>query len=320
MGSVATPEAPQASSGYDQNYRVPTTPPGESYGGEEAGKPQPGGASIDSPVRRGLGAVKDWAAPSAFAADHDVSEEYIIRTGDLTLRCEDIDKSITAINALAAKYKGSITGSSINKDYEGRRSGYITIRVPSPDFMTAFTELAKVAELVSQNIQTQDAGQEYLAAVSRLDALNTEQATLQEMLKEALAVQRTRGLGEGYSVLLDTQSRLSEVTAQINEVEMRAGALADQITRSTITVNLTEKPSLPGTQPQAGVFRWDLGPVFKDAVHNLLANLRGLLHWLIRFFVEGYWFWWALIILGGRWAWRRLKPRIMAKPKAAAVE
>lgn len=318
MGSVATAEAPEANSGYDQSYRQPTTPPGEAYAVEEAG--QPGGASIDSPVRRGLGAVKAWAAPSAFAADHDVSEEYIIRTGDLTLRCEDIDQSITAINALAAKYKGSITGSSINKDYEGRRSGYITIRIPSKDFMAAFSELAKVAELVSQNIQTQDASQEYLAAISRLDALNTEQATLQEMLKEALAVQRARGLGEGYSVLLDTQSRLSQVTAQINEVEMRAGALADQVTRSTITVNLTEKPSLPGTQPQAGVFRWDLGPVFKDAVHNLLANLRGLLHWLIRFFVEGYWFWWALIILGGRWAWKRLKPRIMAKPKAAAAE
>jgi hypothetical protein len=139
------------------------------------------------------------------------------------------------------------------------------------------------------------------------------------MLDEALAVQRSRGLGEAYKVLLDTQSRLSEVTAEIQGVEDRVKALADQITRSTITLSLTENPKIPvNTAPDK--FNWGLGATFNSAVRDLMETARGFTQGVIYFVVTLQWIWWLLFFFAARWAWKYYKKVIgtdkTAKPAA----
>lgn len=284
--------------------------PGAAMAPEEAPSPSGSPAGNSRVGMKKLLSVPDiggWVAPKAFAQDHQISDQYLIRTGQIDLRTDSVGESVRTITEIAKKHQGSITGSSIQKDYEGHSSGYVTLRVPSDRFFATFDELLGVGEVTNQNTQSQDVGQEYVAQISRLNSLMAEQATLQKMLDEALAVQRSRGLGEAYKVMLDTQARLSDVSAQIQQVETSAKALADQITRSTITVNLTENPSLPISQPRPDTFRWDFSAVFNDSVRNLMENLRATSHSLIRFSVSLVWIWWIVIYFILRRFWKPIK-------------
>jgi hypothetical protein len=105
------------------------------------------------------------------------------------------------------------------------------------------------------------------------------------------------------------------VTAEIQGVEDRVKALADQITRSTITLSLTENPKIPVTEPDK--FNWGLGTTFNLAVRDLMETARGFVNGVIYFVVTLQWIWWLLFFFVARWAWRYYR-RIMATEKRAA--
>jgi hypothetical protein len=284
----------------------------------------PGVDSSDPRVLAGFPNIDSWILPKAYAQDNLSGDKYLIRNGDISLKLDNIDDGQSAATAIAAKYGGTITNTNIRKDNAGYRAGTITLRIPSDKFMQVWSELMQIkgAEIITQSISTQDVGGEYVSQVSRMKALAAEQQTLQKMLDEALAVQRSRGLGEAYKVLLDTQSRLSEVTAQIQGVEDRIKAMADQITRSTITLEMTENPKIPAVAPDT--FNWGMGNTFNAAVRDLMVGVRGFLNGAIYFIVTLQWIWWLLIFFAARWAWSfyrkwagREQKRIPAEPVAS---
>lgn len=243
-----------------------------------------------------------WLTPEAWAADHNVDEKYLVRSGSLDVHVDSVQDTLTKISGIASRFGGSVTDSSISKDDAGHHSGFVTLRVPAKSFFDAWNELGKIGELSNLNIKGEDVGQEYVSSITHMRTLMAEQATLEKMLADALAVQRSRGLGEAYKVLLETQTRLSEVTEEIQGVEDRVNALSDQITRSTITVNLTENPSLPVAQPDK--FNWGVGATFNSSVRDLMELARGAVNGLIHFVVTLQWLWWLLAFFACRWLWR----------------
>jgi hypothetical protein len=242
--------------------------------------------------------IESWFSPAAYAADSGVDIKYLIRTGTIVTRVEDFDAAQGEVNAVAAKYGGLVTDSQITNIGDNQRQGSLTLRIPNTRFIEAFNELRKLGETDSENVGSQDVSHEYVSAVSQLKNLNAEQETLRQMLAEALAVQRSRGLGDAYTMLLDTQKRLSEVSGQIQSTEGRIGQLADQITRSTITVTLIQRDRV-----ESGEFSWGLGATFDKAKHDVVLGLRNFLNGLLYLAVAGWmWVWpWALI---GYIAWR----------------
>jgi hypothetical protein len=248
-----------------------------------------------------------WFSPEAYAADTKPAEQYLIRNGDMLLNIENYDKAAKAVSDVADKYGGVVTDSNMQKNYDGTRNGYVTLRIPSKDFFAAWGELLKIGDVLSQNTTSQDVSQEYVAAVSRMKNLIVEQTTLQGMLADARETQRTKGLGEAYKILLDTQERLSNVTGELQSTEDQIAQLADKITRSTIKVNLGEKAVY-----QANEFTWGFGDTFKAAGKAVVLGVKGFINWLIFFIVTTAW-WLALIILAARMLWLRWR-----KKRAAA--
>jgi len=287
----------------------------------DAGRKAPlasGGQPSTQALSSGRSIIESWFAPAAYAQDHQIDEKYIVRTGTLEIHADNVQDSVNRISTIVAKYGGNVSDSSISKDDAGHHSGFVTLRVPSKNFFGAWNELSQVGELINQSIKSEDVGQTYVSSVSHMRTLLAEQATLEKMLDEALAVQRKRGLGEGYKVLLDTQARLSQVTEEIHSVEDRVSALADQITRSSITINLTENPKIPVAQPDT--FNWGVGATFNSSVRDLMEIARGLLNSAIHFTVTLQWLWWLLAYFGLRAGWRLLSKYLRSTEKPAAVE
>jgi hypothetical protein len=268
-----------------------------------------------------LDKLESWMLPEAYAQDHAVDERYLVREGNCTLEVDSYKTAADKISGLSRKYEGLVSDTHSTKNYDETIEGWIKIRVPAGKFFDAWTEILEIGEVQDETISSQDVSRQYVGYVTRLKNLTAEQSTLQKMLEEALAVQRSRGLGEGYSILLDTQERLFDVTGQIESTEDQLNVLADRVTRSTITVSLRE--AKPLKQQVKEEFSWGLGTTAGTAYQDLLKNLRGAAQGFV-YFIITCWTWvipWLIVILIGRWAWRRwVTPKLagMSKPVAAA--
>lgn len=308
VGDMALP----AESGVGEDSQYSSAKRSAGMYGENAPPPLPGSKGGVGPEFKPEAYAKEqfkldrWFSPAAYAADTKPDEQYLIRNGDIALQIESYDKAAQAVSDVAAKYGGVVTDSNMEKAYDGTRSGFVTLRVPSAKFFEAWADLLALGEVTHQNSTAQDVSQQYVAAVSRLKNLTTEQATLQGMLADAREVQRTRGLGEAYKVLLDTQARLSEVTGELQATEDQVSQLADQITRSTIKVNLAEKAVYKSEE-----FTWGFGDTFKAAGKAVVLGFKGFINWLIFFAVTTAW-WLALIIWWLRVMWLRWRKKRQA--------
>lgn len=274
--------------------------------------------------------IESWFLPKAYAADHQLDERYLIRDGECSLQADSYKDAAGQVEGIAKLYNGMIADSHSQKLHDESVEGWIKLRIPSENFFDAWRDVREIGEVQEESVSTQDVSQKYVGYVSRLKNLMAEQEVLTEMLDEALAVQRARGLGEGYSILLDTQERLFKVTGEIESTEDRLGALADQITRSTITVRITEIKKLPEQIKQT--FSWGFGETAGGAFKSLQFKLRDMAQGLIYFLIT-CWTWlvpWAIFIWIGRWIYKkfvaqRLKglnwnqavsvPKVDAKPK-----
>jgi len=289
----AAPGTVAENSQYDSHYRSATTAAKQVY---DAKSDEPQRKDPEAPgVLQGdtLGRIKTWFSPAAYAADTNIDEKYLIRTGEVSISVGDFNKSIDEVYKVSDRLGGIVTDSEISNDGDNERSGWITVRVPNTRFFEAFNALSKLGEVQSQKVNSEDASREYIAAVSRIQNLKLEQDTLRKMLDQALAVQKARGLGEGYSILLDTQQRLSDVTGKIQETEDSLSQLADKITRSTIKVNLTQAEKYQSEQ-----FTWGMGATFQESKKQLLGVVRGLGQGLIRFGVVGWLYLLPWILIG----------------------
>ena len=300
-------EAGLAALGWDR-------PPGA---GTDASSSSASGPDIPTrPADDTLQRIGNWFSPAAYAADTHIDEKYLIRTGEISVAVEDFSKGVKEVYAVAARYGGIVTDSDLHNTGDNERSGWITLRVPNTSFFTTVEALGELGELTAQTTNSEDVSRQYVAAVSRLRNLTLEQETLRKMLNEALAVQRARGLGEGYKILLDTQERLSAVTGEIESTEDEISAFADKITRSTIKVNLTQAPKYEPEQ-----FTWGMGSTFNQSKQELLKVVRGLGQGLIRFGVVGWLYLLPWLFIG--WVLFRVyrkyvAPKLVEEKKAAA--
>jgi hypothetical protein len=284
-----------SNSNYDSQYRNDTESSSETYEPKAAASAEKSSAPhvVTRPSADTLQRIGTWFSPVAYAADTNIDEKYLIRTGEVSVSVHDFEKSVKAVYAVARKYQGIVTDSDLQNAGDNERSGWITLRVPNTSFFTVVEELGDLGELKGLTTSSEDVSRQYVAAVSRLRNLTLEQDTLRKMLNEALAVQRARGLGEGYKILLDTQQRLSEVTGAIEETEDQISAFADKITRSTIKVNLTQAAKYEPEQ-----FTWGMGATFDKSKQELLTVMRGLGQGLIHFGIVGWLYLLPWLVIG----------------------
>ena len=182
----------------------------------------------------------------------------LIRTGYLSLVVKNVNEALAGITRYAASHGGFVLQSSLEKQGVAP-VGSITFKIPSKEFDTAQSAVAKMGELVSQNSNGQDVTEEYVDLDSRLRNLRAAETQLLEIMKRAGKI----------SDVLEVQQQLTQTRSQIEGITGRMKYLKQSSDFSTLTVNVSTDPSeLPVVEKDGE--KWKPLGVAKEALRSLV--------------------------------------------------
>lgn len=187
-------------------------------------------------------------------------------TDDLDALTAALDEKILALNGYVEDqnvYNGSA--------YSGRRyrNASLTVRIPAEDADKFTEEVSGIANVVSKEKNLEDVTLNYVATESRVEALETEQSRLLELLSQA----------ENMADLLEIEARLTDVRYELENYTSQLKLYDNQIDYATIHLSITEvQEYTPVEEPTL----WQrIRNGFQDSIKALGENLQNLLVWII---------------------------------------
>jgi hypothetical protein len=159
----------------------------------------------------------------------------IIKTATITCEINSYDETFSAIEKIVTKRNGFIVNSLINSTKENKKSGSITLRIPSTVFEETLEEVSRLSSRVlSKSINGNDITEEFYDVAMRIENKRKIESRYREILKSAKTVKD----------ILQVEEALGNVREEIDGLEGRKRFLADQTALSTINVNLQEPQAL----------------------------------------------------------------------------
>jgi len=162
-------------------------------------------------------------------------DQKIIKTAELELKVNNASESVSKIISLAENKNGFVQESSVWEEYDGTKTGSVTIKVPSNSFEGTLEEIKKIAVVVeTESIHGQDVTEEFSDLQAQLRNAIRQEETFLSILEKATNVQD----------VLSVQRELGNIRAQIERLEGRVKYLENRTSFSTITTYLSEEPTI----------------------------------------------------------------------------
>ena len=213
-----------------------------------------GGGSRDSAPAQGVAPVERTPAPSTDEAakapnalpaklpDRSPVQRSIVYVGRMTIRAENVDDAAAAAGQLATRAGGFVAGD--NRRSEGKRStATLVLRIPADRFSDAVKQVSGLGDELTRTIKTDDVTE----AVVDLDT---------RIASQRASVDRTRVLlarAQKIEDVVRIERELANREAALASLEARQRTLADQVTYSTITVEIVgPKVVVAAKQPDRG--------------------------------------------------------------------
>ena len=157
-----------------------------------------------------------------------------IVTVNLSAETEDLDAMTQALEEKISDLGGYVEDQTVynGSAYANRRyrSASMTVRIPAEDVDKFTEEVAGISNVVSQQKNLEDITLQYVDTESRLNALETEQTRLLELLEQA----------ETTADLLEIEARLSEVRYQLESAASQLRLYDNQVDYATIYLSIEE--------------------------------------------------------------------------------
>jgi hypothetical protein len=188
----------------------------------------------DESIAEGRGMMYPPEAPTAGETAAEVDQK-IIKTGYLDMEVTDVAETVSQITALATGKGGFIQSSEVQERADGTHFGSVVARVPSAEFETAMNEIKAFATVVqTESSSGQDVTEQFTDLQAQLRNAEAQEAELLELLNRA----------EDVEDVLAVQRELFQVRSTIESLEGRIQYLENVTTYSTISVSLSEEPTL----------------------------------------------------------------------------
>lgn len=224
-----------------------------------------------SPVeyQQSMRGAEEAAAAASDRRQADADRK-IVSTVDLSLRVNDTEATLTAINALVDEAGGYVSNTNLyqaSQDAEQLEGG-LTLRVPSEHLQTTLEKLAALAVKVeSQSMNRQDVTDQYVDLHARLRNLEATEQELHTLLTEV----RARPDAEATDILTVHQS-LTQIRGEIEQVQGQINLLDNTTTLATIHIFLRlDVVALPIVDEG-----WRPSATLTEALRALTTTLQGI--------------------------------------------
>ncbi len=220
---------------------------GYKYKNEMMSADTAGGALFDSAMPENAKPMEQMSVSQSVYQNSGVK---LIRRANLQVQTVEFDKAVLALEQLVLELNGYYENAEL---YSGgyynqgnHRSGQYVVRIPAESYDSFMEQIDGIGYLSRRSERTQDVGQEYFDAESRLTTQRTKQERLQQLLKQAKNMEDIIALE---SALADVEYQIEQYTSQLRRYDSLIGY-------ATIDVNIQEMQRItddPGQQ--AGLFQ-----------------------------------------------------------------
>ncbi|MGN0505322.1 MAG: DUF4349 domain-containing protein [Lachnospiraceae bacterium] len=194
-----------------------------------------------------------------------------IKTASLSLQTTEFDTFLTALEDHVAASGAYLQYANVygNGYYSNRRSADYTIRVPQQNLNAFLAGIDGIATVVNKTIGEEDVTLSYVDMESRLGTLRTEQERLLELLEKA----------EDLDAIIRLEQRLSEVRYSIESYTARLRTYDDQITYSTVRINVSEVIRVSDPTPETIGERIRTG--WSDTIYQITTGAQDFFVWFV---------------------------------------
>jgi hypothetical protein len=195
----------------------------------------------------------------------------VITTGSVDVTVDDPRDVAERFTSWVEAASGRVDGRTESKNDEGRASASLTVRVPSDQMSKALAELATYGDVGTVDVQNEDVTAQGQDLDARIKALEISIDRLEKILADA---------GSSAEVVR-AENALTQRQEQLESLQAQRKALTDQVTLSTLHVELIQEGSASSVSPggfKGGLTKgWD---ALVDTVNGIVSLAGVLLPWL----------------------------------------
>lgn len=222
-------------------------------GGGDSGGPAVGQDAADEGAGgpsdgRAEGEEADMAAPVPGSVATGGDGPLMVRTVTMEVLVDDVLAAVSRARAAATGIDGWIASEEVRPgsgEAGTRTAGWATLvlRVPSQDLDAVVTDLGELGEVTSSRSSAQDVTTEYRDVEARVATLEASAQRLRDLIDEAGSVEAIAGL----------ERELAAREADLDALKARIKVLAEDVSRSTVTLHLAEDAAtLEQAVPETG--------------------------------------------------------------------
>ncbi len=218
-------------------------------------------------------------------SDTESDDRKMIWKAKVSFQVASVDSSTKEIQNLVSKHKGFI--SSMNLSSTNRRiSNNLVIRLPNDEFETLINDLKKGALFLDElSITSNDVTEEFVDIESRLK-------TKKEVRNRYIEILRNK-TGSVKDVI-EAENAIREITEEIEAKEGRLRYLRNQVSMSTISLNIYQKVKFKA-EPE--IYEKSYGQKILDSLKNGWTIITSLILLLANI--------WPIVIIVLLILWRR---------------
>jgi D-Tyr-tRNAtyr deacylase len=216
------------------------------------------------------------AASSAIRPQDDTRK--IIYTADVMLQTRSFDDGLSVIERMVADIGGYVQSTNVSghnlyapENRSGRWANF-SVRVPVEKLQEFLDGLSADFNVGSTGIYSQDITLDYFDVESRLKAYTIQRDKLLEMLEQATEVR----------ALIEIQTELGKVNYEIEALTSSLNRLNDQVTLSTVNLNVEEVVEYDDFQPVTAPFGEQITSAFQAGWRGFASFCRNSVLFLVR--------------------------------------
>lgn len=182
------------------------------------------------------------AAPPVAATDAEGA--MMVRRVTLEVLVDDVAAAAGRARAAATAVDGWVSSEEVSPGGEDRAGwGTLVLRVPSEDLDAVVATLSELGEVTASRSQADDVAAEYRDVEARVETLEAGAGRLRDLVGQATSVESIAAL----------ERELADREAELDALKARIAVLAQDVSRSTVTVHLAEdRETLAETVPATG--------------------------------------------------------------------